>query len=90
MNFDPTAPLLPERKGQPAVFTHADSFFPTQHWYSPAAVRELLAAERERSNAFRLALQEIVDKDRIELVLDPNWSQRISRAALDSTPKDSS
>jgi hypothetical protein len=43
-------PLAPERAGQPRLMTvtpeQADNMH--GHWYSPAAVREMLAAERER------------------------------------------
>ena len=41
--------LAPERTGQPRMMTIIDGERDeeTGHWYSPAAVRELLAAERE-------------------------------------------
>lgn len=39
--------LAPERAGQPRMMTISGGK-EAGHWYSPAAVRELLAAERER------------------------------------------
>lgn len=40
--------LLPEREGQPRTLTMALPWeYERGHWYSPAAVREMLAAERE-------------------------------------------
>lgn len=40
--------LEPEREGQPRMYTATGPVPEAGHWYSPAAVRELLAAERER------------------------------------------
>lgn len=42
--------LAPERAGQPRMMTviEGERDEETGHWYSPAAVREMLAAERER------------------------------------------
>jgi hypothetical protein len=42
--------LTPERAGQPRMMTIIDGAQEdeTGHWYSPAAVREMLTAERER------------------------------------------
>lgn len=41
--------LAPEREGQPRMMTISDATsLDDGHWYSPAAVREMLAAERER------------------------------------------
>lgn len=41
--------LLPEREGQPRTLTMALPWeYERGHWYSPAAVREMLAAERQR------------------------------------------
>jgi hypothetical protein len=40
--------LAPEREGQPRFYTAVGPVPEEGHWYSPAAVRELLAAERER------------------------------------------
>ena len=41
--------LAPERAGQPRMMTVSSPLeLDHGHWYSPAAVREMLAAERER------------------------------------------
>ena len=49
--------LAPERAGQPRLMTvtpeQADNMH--GHWYSPAAVREMLAAERERWQSMLLS-----------------------------------
>lgn len=44
--------LLPEREGQPRIYTATGPVPEAGHWYSPAAVRELQAAERERCAAW--------------------------------------
>ena len=52
--------LAPERAGQPRMMTIIDGAQEdaTGHWYSPAAVREMLAAERERCIATLRALKD--------------------------------
>lgn len=40
--------LAPEREGQPRMYTATGPVPEAGHWYSPATVREMLAAERER------------------------------------------
>lgn len=52
--------LAPNRDGQPDFLTmagcHGD--YEARHWYSPAAVRKMLAAERERCIATLRALKD--------------------------------
>ena len=44
--------LAPEREGQPRTYTATGPVPEAGHWYSPAAVREMLAEERERCAAW--------------------------------------
>lgn len=46
--------LSPEREGQPPTLTITGPVLEAGHWYSPAEVRALLAAERERWRAAAL------------------------------------
>lgn len=39
----------------------------------------------DERDAFEQALREIAEADPMDLVLDPTWSQRIARAALDAS-----
>lgn len=53
--------LAPDRAGQPRMMTIIDGAQEdeTGHWYSPTAVRDLLAAERERC---ALLCEDIADR----------------------------
>jgi hypothetical protein len=42
----------------------------------------MMFISQEKAQQMLAALKEIVDQDLIELVLDPEWSQRIARAAI--------
>lgn len=59
--------LLPERDGQPRVYTATGPVPEAGHWYSPTAVREMLAAERDRMNRHAVTLAEtarLVEQER--------------------------
>jgi hypothetical protein len=55
--------LAPERAGQPRMMTIIDGAQEdeTGHWYSPAAVREMLTAERERWQAHADAMAQTLE-----------------------------
>lgn len=55
---DLLGPLLPERDGQARTMTvtSEDDELAMGHWYSPAAVREMLAAERDPRAVVQRAL----------------------------------
>ena len=66
--------LLPDRAGQPDVLTMAGCHGDDEagHWYSPAAVRQMQAAERVRvKNLAQLAVSYAKDADwsRVKAVL---------------------
>ena len=57
--------LAPERAGQPRFYTATGPVPEAGHWYSPAAVRELLAEDRERQKPLlrecEMVLQALLD-----------------------------
>jgi hypothetical protein len=66
--------LAQERSGQPLMMTIIDGEREeeTGHWYSPAAVREMLAAEREQWRAALMNLCDAADATKYPLH-GPAW-----------------
>lgn len=55
----------------------------TDSEYITALNRDLMIANAQRADAVE-ALQEIAGADPVDMALDPTWSQRIARAALEA------
>lgn len=73
--------LAPERAGQPRMMTIIDGAQEdeTGHWYSPAAVREMLAEERERCAKLRTVAEQVLRDMEAQDVL-PEWQTLLGDA----------
>jgi|694.fasta_scaffold70290_8 hypothetical protein len=82
--------LAPERAGQPRFYTATGPVPAAGHWYSPAAVRELLAAERERWQRIAANAQAMTTGcvDKLDYFEVPSHLMAALALALDEGPNE--